>query len=133
MQMNLDEVSEYLPRLLRRLIKIEGSKGTLWMSLTGKPYSNNCPLPAIIVSFPHHPWQHMTTRLSGFCPGRAQMRRIEGGRGQGGQGTTNRLRLVTAYLFSKIGQDHASWYQKIKSDHPSPTSRGLVIMFAIIH
>ena len=49
MQMNLDEVSEYLPRLLRRLIKIEGSKGTLWMSKTGKPPGNDIYTPIIVL------------------------------------------------------------------------------------
>ena len=49
MQMNLDEVSEYLPRLLRRLIKIEESKGTLWMSKTGKPPGNDIYTPIIVL------------------------------------------------------------------------------------
>ena len=49
MQMNLDEVSEYLPRLLRRLIKIEGFKGTLWMSKTGKPPGNDIYTPIIVL------------------------------------------------------------------------------------
>ena len=49
MQMNLDEVSEYLPRLHRRLIKIEGSKGTMWMSKTGKPPGNDIYTPIIVL------------------------------------------------------------------------------------
>ena len=39
---------------------------------------------------------------------------IMAGRGSGGQGTTNRLRLVCAYLVTKLGKDYNDWFVGMK-------------------
>ena len=73
--------------------------------------------------FPTAPLTIYNSRAERILP-RSGLDATYRGRCRGRQGTTNRLRLVSAYLLSKIGQDHSSWFRKIKPENPPPTPIG---------
>ena len=97
LQMNLDEITTYFTNLIRTLLQREAGQGNkpgrMWAG-KGKPAGKiglyDATAEAIL---PRDSYQ---------------------GRGSGGEGITNKLRLVTCYLLHKLNKDHNNFFVSMK-------------------
>ena len=94
LQMGLDDITTYFAKLIKKLLQLEGG-GRLW---AGKDK------PAGKIQIYDEVAESILPRDS------------YKGRGTGGEGIANKLRIVTCYLLSKIKKDHNSFYKTRKPD-----------------